>query len=97
VASLIRLSTAGFLPDGITSVVLANLLFVLAAVLLWRLLADRLDPSAATHAIALLAFSPPAYVFSLAYSESLFLLIAVMFFFAPASSPWRVRWRRSLC
>lgn len=87
--SLIRLSTASFLPDGITSVVLANLLFILAAVLLWRLLADRLDPPTATRTIALLAFSPAAYVFSLAYSESLFLLIAVMFFLAPASSLWR--------
>lgn len=87
--SLIRLSTLGFLPDGVTSVVLANLLFVVAAVLLWRLLADRLDPPVATRSIALLAFSPAAYVFSLAYSESLFLLIAVLFFLAPPSSLWR--------
>ncbi len=87
--SLIRLSTLGFLPDGVTSVVLANLLFILAAVLLWRMLADRLDPRVATGAIALLAFSPPAYVFSMAYSESLFLVIAALYFLSRASSLWR--------
>jgi hypothetical protein len=38
----------------------------------WRLLADRFAPEVATGAVLLLAFCPPAYVFSLAYSEPLF-------------------------
>jgi hypothetical protein len=76
----IRLSTLGLLPAAATSVVLANLLFIAGAVLAWKLLAERFDPGLATGAVALLAFSPPAYVFSLAYSEPLFLLLAAAYF-----------------
>ncbi len=59
---------------------LANLLFIAAAVLAWRLLAERFDPDLATGAVALFAFSPSACVFSLAYSEPLFLLLAAAYF-----------------
>ncbi len=76
----IRLSTLGILPDRLTAVVAANLLVVAATVLVWRLLADRFGGEVATGSILLLAFSPPAYVFSLAYSEPLFLLVAAAYF-----------------
>jgi len=78
--AVIRLCTLGVLPAAATSVVLANLLFIAAAVLLWKLLAERFEATLATGTVALLAFSPPAYVFSLAYSEPLFLLLAAAYF-----------------
>lgn len=42
--AVIRLSTLGVLPAAATSVVLANLLFIAATVLLWKLLAERFEP-----------------------------------------------------
>lgn len=77
---VIRLSTLGVFDAAVTSVVLANLLFVAAAVLIWKVLAERLRPAVASEAIGLLAFSPPAFILSLAYSESLFLLLAAGYF-----------------
>jgi hypothetical protein len=78
----IRLSTLGVLPAAVTAVLLANLLFIAAAVLVWKVLAERFSPALATGAVALLAFSLPAYVCSLAYSEPLFLLLAAGYFLA---------------
>ncbi len=78
----IRLSTLGVFPAAASAALLANLLFIAAAVLAWKVLADRFSPALATGAVALLAFSPPAYVFSLAYSEPLFLLLAAGYFLA---------------
>lgn len=63
-------------PVEVSSVVIANLLFIPAAVVAWRVIADRLGDRAATAGVALLAFAPPAYSFSMAYSESLFVLLA---------------------
>jgi hypothetical protein len=75
-------------PEITVGVILANILFVLAAIVIWRVLADRLGPTTATAGTALLAFAPPAYVFSMAYSESLFALLAAMSFLA-VRSLWR--------
>jgi len=78
---VIRLaSLGGALPMAGTAVVIANVLFILAAVAIYRYLMERFAPATALPAVVLLAFSPPAYVFSMAYSESLFLLIAALFF-----------------
>jgi hypothetical protein len=76
-----RLGTLGFLPLPLVSAVLANLFFVCGLVLLYRVLRARY-PSAAGAGIALLAFSPSAYVFSMAYSEPLFLLLLALSFTA---------------
>ncbi len=76
----IRLSTLGVFPAAASAVLLANLLFIAAAVLVWKVLSERFSPSLATGALLLLAFSPPAYVFSLAYSEPLFLVLAAGYF-----------------
>lgn len=70
------------------SVALANLLFLAAAVAAWRVIADRIGTRAATTGIALLAFSPVAYTFSMAYSESLFVLLAALSLLARRSL-WR--------
>jgi len=74
--SLIKVSTLGVLPSWSTAVVLANGLFIVAAVIVWRLLADSFGDVTATRATALFAFAPPAFVFSMVYTESLFVLLA---------------------
>jgi hypothetical protein len=74
--ALIALASAPTGRPDVLAVVLANLLFLAAAVLTWRVLADRFGGRSATLGLALLAFSPPAFVFSLAYGESLFLALA---------------------
>jgi hypothetical protein len=78
---LMRFATAPGWPIDVVAPGLANGLFVIACVLLWRVLSDRLGAGVATPTIALLAFSPAAYVASFAYSESLFLVLAACAFF----------------
>lgn len=87
---LMKLASLGVFPLPATGAVLANALFVLAAVVIWRVLADRLDAATATAGLTLLAFAPSAYVFSLPYSESLFLLAVGSFFLAGPGSRWRI-------
>jgi hypothetical protein len=72
---LIKVLGLGVLPSWVTAVALANALFILAVVVIWRLLADSFGNVAATRGIALFAFAPPAFVFSMVYSESLFVLL----------------------
>ena len=81
---VIRISTLGAFDPAVISVLLANLLFVVAAVLIWKLLAERFRPVLASQAIGLLAFSPPAFVLSMAYSEPLFLVLAAGYFLSRA-------------
>ncbi|MDQ6794350.1 MAG: hypothetical protein M3067_05960 [Chloroflexota bacterium] len=81
---VIKLSTLGVLDPAVTSVLLANLLFVAAAVLIWKLLAERFRPVVASEALGLLAFSPAAFVLSMAYSEPLFLVLAAGYFLSRA-------------
>lgn len=83
--AVIRVGTLGLLPADLIAVFLANVLFVLAAIVIWRLLGERFGEAVATPAIALLAFAPAAYVFSMAYSESLFLAVAASYFIAPSA------------
>ena len=64
---------------------LATVLFLTGAIVAWRVMADRLGSRAATAGLALLAFSPAAYAFSLVYAESLFLLLAAASFLAVGS------------
>jgi len=78
---LIRtVSLGGILPFGPISVVLANGLFVLAAVVVYALFRERFSERTALWGILLLAFNPVSYVFSMAYSEGLFVLIAALYF-----------------
>ena len=67
---------------GAIAVVLANLLFLLALVLLFELGRGRLGDRRAALAPFLLAISPFATVFSMAYAESLFLCLSVGAFLA---------------
>jgi hypothetical protein len=73
---LIRIGSFGVLPLDVVAVVLANAFFVAAMVPSYRLL-QRLtgDDASAARGLVLLAIGPAAYVWSMAYSESLFLLL----------------------
>ncbi len=68
--------------DGIVAVLAANLLFLLALLLLYRLTADVLDEDRAVTAVVVLAVFPFAWVFSMAYGESLFLALSLGAFLA---------------
>ena len=76
----IDLASLGILPPQDVAVVLAPVLFVLAAIVLAAVLARPFGRPVATGAVGLLAFSPAAYVLSTAYSEPLFLLLAALAF-----------------
>lgn len=80
-------SLGGLIPVEVAGFVLANISFVLAAIVVFRVLSSISDRSTARVALALLAFGPGAYVFTLGYSESMFLLLA-------AGSMCTVRGRR---
>jgi len=85
---LIRLvSLGGLIPMAGTAIALSNVLMVLAAVTAYRLFAERFDERVAMGAILLLAFNPAAYVFSMAYSESLFVLLLALFFMVETRLP----------
>jgi hypothetical protein len=73
-------SIGGRLPMDVVAVVLANLIFIAAAITIHRLLTQRFNDAVATAGVALLAFNPAAYTLSMAYSEPLFLLIVGLYF-----------------
>jgi hypothetical protein len=89
---LIRIASLGGLLDaGFVAVVLANLLLVAAAVVLYRLFVDRFGESVAGWGVVLLCFNPIAFALSMAYSEPLFLLVVGLSFlarFGKASPPF---------
>jgi len=70
------------------AVPLANLLFIAASIPMFLVLQRLFGRTAAIGGLALLAFSPPAYVLSMPYSEPLFLLL-IGAFFATRSGPVR--------
>lgn len=77
-------SLGGLLPPALMAGIASNVLFIAACPVIHRALAPRLGSGVAMWGVALLAFSPAAYVFSLGYSESLFLLLAALAFATPA-------------
>jgi len=74
-----RLTTA---PELGSALVLANLLAILAAVGLWRLIVARSDRQTAGWTVLLLLVFPSAFFLGLPYSEALFLALSVGFFLA---------------
>lgn len=64
----------GLAPEDIAAP-LANILFVLAGLVIFRVFDRKFGRSAAKWGLVLLAFSPPAYVLSMGYSEPLYLLL----------------------
>jgi hypothetical protein len=68
--------------EGLVAVVLSNVLFAVGLVLLVRLTAPRFGEAFALRSAALLAIFPFAAVFSMAYAESLFLVLMLGAFLA---------------
>jgi hypothetical protein len=69
-----QIQTLG-IPASDAAVPLANLLFIAASIPIYIVLDRLFGRTAALGGLALLAFSPPAYVLSMPYSEPLFLLL----------------------
>jgi hypothetical protein len=76
-------SLGGLLPTALVGGIASNVLFVVACPLIHRALEPFLGSRSALWAVALLAFNPASYVFSLAYSESLFMVFAALAFASP--------------
>jgi Mannosyltransferase (PIG-V) len=60
----------------------------LAAILLWRVTVDEFGTAAGWHAVMLLALAPYGVFLSLAYSESLFLVLALGAWYAARCQRW---------
>jgi hypothetical protein len=77
----IRLATLnGLLPAEIVAPILSNLLFIAALVVVYRAFLGFAEPGIARVSLWLVALGPGAYIFSWAYSESLFLLLSAASF-----------------
>jgi hypothetical protein len=70
------------LPFDTVAPIAANVLFLIAAISIWSVIERVGGKTVARWGLALFAFSPAAYVFSLAYGEPLFLVFASRFFVA---------------
>lgn len=92
---LIRL-VAFVVPDfWIASVVVSNICFLVSAVLFDALIKlDYPDPRVGRRAIMLLMFTPMSFFFSMAYSESTFLMLSLAAFLAARKEKWLIA---SLC
>jgi hypothetical protein len=80
---LIRaLSLGNQLPVDVVAPIAANILFLIAAISVWAVLERVGGRSIARWGLALLAFSPAAFIFSVGYSEALYLVFVSRFFVA---------------
>jgi hypothetical protein len=70
------------IPFDVVAPIAANVLFLIATVSIWSILERIGGKTVARWGLALFAFSPAAYVYSLAYGEPLFLLLVSRFFVA---------------
>jgi hypothetical protein len=92
---LIRL-VAFVVPDfWIASVVVSNICLLVSAVLFDALIKlDYPDPKVSRRAITFLMFTPMSFFFSMAYSESAFLMLSLAAFLAARKEKWLIA---SLC
>lgn len=75
--------------DPLSGLLLAHLTFLLALIVVHRLLLDlRLDDDAARRALWFLCFCPTTYFFSLPWTESLFLLLTAATWLAFERRAW---------
>jgi hypothetical protein len=74
--------------DLIAGVLISLACFVIALVLLYRLVALELDAERARICVMLIAFCPMAYYFSAVYTESLFLALSVGCVYAARTGHW---------
>jgi hypothetical protein len=73
---------------AIAGVVVANLAFVAALAVLYALAARHLDHDRAVRSLAFVALAPGAVAFAMAYTDSLFLLLAASAFLAAERGRW---------
>jgi Mannosyltransferase (PIG-V) len=86
--ALVRVVNALVGNIALAGVLVANVAFVLAAILLERMGRPILGPVGALLGVAFVALAPGAVAFSLAYPESLFLLLTVGAVAAAQRSAW---------
>ena len=80
---------------ALTGIFLSSTFFLFALILLYRtVIAFNYDPAVADRAVFYLAAFPVSYFFSLAQTESLFLLLTVGCFYAAKRERW---WLAGLC
>jgi hypothetical protein len=75
-------------PDTLLASLLSTALFGAALLLLWRITLGRFGEAMARRTVLYLAIFPLTFVFSLPYSESLFLLLSLAAF----AATWYGRW-----
>lgn len=73
---------------ALAGLLISNLSFLIALVLLWALIEFKFDRAVATRTIVLVAFNPYSLFFSSVYTESLFLALVVGVFFFAERSEW---------
>jgi hypothetical protein len=73
---------------AVAGVLVANLAFVAALAVLYRLSMLHIDHDRAVRSLAFVAFAPGAVAFAMAYSDSLFLLLAAGAFLAAEQRRW---------
>jgi hypothetical protein len=73
-------SLGGQLPLDAVAPILANLLFLVAGLTIWSIFERIAGRTIGFWGLALFAFTPAAFVFSIGYSEPLFLVFAAWFF-----------------
>ncbi len=73
---------------AVAGVLVANLAFVAAMAVLYRLSIIHLDHDRAVRSLAFVALAPGAVAFAMAYSDSLFLLLAAGAFLAAEQRRW---------
>jgi hypothetical protein len=73
---------------AVAGVLVANLAFVAALAVLYRLTIIHVDHDRAVRSLAFVAFAPGAVAFAMAYSDSLFLLLAAGAFLAAEQRRW---------
>ena len=85
---LIRALTPLFGDARITAFAIPLVAGAVAAMLLWRITVDEFGTAAGWHAVMLLALTPYGVFLSLAYSESLFLALALAAWYAARGQRW---------
>jgi len=75
---------------ALAGVLVSNLAFVAALGVLYRLAVRHLEHEDALRSLAFVAFAPGAVAFAMAYSDSLFLLLAAAAFLAAEERRWSV-------
>jgi hypothetical protein len=86
--ALIRVAGAIIGDDFVAALAISNLAFLVALVLLYRIAREQWDAATAERAVALLLIFPTAFFFFGAYTESLFLVLALLALRAMQNQQW---------